>query len=121
MPANRVEQYLVGNQNTIGNVGAFPAFRDSLDKRYIGEVRNRENGCNKQSCLKDSLGSESFPSLSEQNRLISYPKMLGTIDADTRDADLNGYKNFEEWLFQCSSCVETGNSSSCNKCDSGTW
>jgi hypothetical protein len=79
----------------LGNAGARPADRDSVDKRVVSSVRNRtgqiincvsSNGTSR--CSKNAGG---WPSYAYNHRALTLPSNQSSIAS-------NGYSNLENWL-----------------------
>jgi hypothetical protein len=71
----------------LGDVGAFPTQRDTIDARHIKDVRDRTGR------IIDSTEQVGGPPVYPQiMRVLSLP------DEPQADEDGNGYTNLEEWL-----------------------
>jgi hypothetical protein len=97
-PANDAFNRLVNEKNpiqAIDTVGAYPAFRDSVDLRILNDVANGTGRV-----INDPDYQPTWPKLTVKTRVPNIP------DNPHGDADNDGYTNLEEWLHNLSSEVE---------------
>jgi len=95
MPSIAVKDYI------IANAGAYPAFRDSLDTRFINEMIN---GTGPSSRLQGSPSADDWPVLAANVITLDIPSN------PHGDDDADGYTNLEEWLHGLAAEVEGGGS-----------
>jgi hypothetical protein len=81
--------------HVLGNAGARPADRDSVDKRVVLSVRQRSGGLincvaanGSSRCSKNAGG---WPTMAYNRRTLSLPSNHSSIAS-------NGYSNLENWL-----------------------
>ena len=91
MASSAVKDYI------IANAGAYPAFRDSLDTRFISEMTN---GTGPSSTVKGAPSSGDWPTLAIHKIKLAIPPNPHADD------DGDGYTNLEEWLHSQSAIVE---------------
>jgi hypothetical protein len=80
----------------IANVGARPADRDSVDKRFINEISKTSNASIKNS-VSEAGG---YPVLAKNKTTLIIPENPHSDD------DADGYTNLEEWLHHLAALVE---------------
>lgn len=90
MPSSEVKDYVVAN------AGAYPAFRDSLDLRFIDELTNNTG---RSSLASGPPASGDWPTLAENDITLNIPSNPHTDSGD-------GYTNLEKWLHQLAAEVE---------------
>ncbi|MCD4802928.1 MAG: hypothetical protein K8R16_08295 [Anaerolineales bacterium] len=81
----------------IANAGAYPAFRDSLDTRFISEMTNSTGP---SSSVKGAPSSGDWPTLTTNKIKLAIPPNPHADD------DRDGYTNLEEWLHSQAAIVE---------------
>ena len=81
----------------IENVGAYPAFRDSIDARLINELAS---GTGPPLRVTGAPSSGDWPALAKNTIKLSIPSN------PHGDSDYDGYTNLEEWLHSQSARVE---------------
>lgn len=91
----------VVKSTVLTNAGAFPAFRDDVDTRLVGEANNG-TGLTSQ---KTSVDPEDWPILEENEITLNIPSN------PHGDDDSDGYTNLEEWIHGLAYYVETGEES----------
>ena len=91
MPSSAVKAYV------IANAGAYPAFRDSLDLRFIDELTNNTG--------RSSLASGK-PKTGDWPKLAIHKIKLAIPPNPHADYDRDGYTNLEEWLHSQAAIVE---------------
>jgi hypothetical protein len=91
------------------NAGARPSDRDTVDKRIISHVKNRDGGtincvaANGTSRCNHNAGG--WPYMAPHTRRLTLPSNPNTVAS-------NGYTNLENWLHSMSASVQGGTSSS---------
>ena len=91
MSSSEVKKYI------IANVGAYPAFRDSLDTRFISEMIN---GRGPLSPKQGAPAAGDWPTLAANKIKLAIPPNPHADD------DGDGYTNLEEWLHSQAAIVE---------------
>ena len=91
MSSSEIKDYV------IANAGAYPAFRDSLDTRFINEMIN---GTGPSSRLQGSPSADDWPVLAANVITLDIPSN------PHGDDDGDGYTNLEEWLHAYAAEVE---------------
>ena len=91
MASSAVKDYV------IANVGAYPAFRDILDLRFIDELTN-DTG--RSSIASGKPASGDWPTLAIHKIKLAIPPNPHADD------DGDGYTNLEEWLHSQAAIVE---------------
>jgi hypothetical protein len=91
------------------NAGARPSDRDTVDKRIISHIKNRDGGTincvaanGTARCIHNAGG---WPYLGPHTRRLTLPANPNTVAS-------NGYTNLENWLHSMSASVQGGTSSS---------
>ena len=87
----------------LGYAGARPSDRDSVDKRIISHVKNRDGGIincvspnGSTRCNKNAGG---WPVLSQHHRTLTLPSNYNSTAS-------NGYTNLENWLHDLDQNVQ---------------
>lgn len=91
MASSAVKDYI------IANAGAYPAFRDSLDTRFINEMTN---GTGPSNTVKGTPAAGDWPTLTANTTTLVIPANPHSDD------DSDGYTNLEEWLHSMAAMVE---------------
>lgn len=91
MSSSEVKNYI------IANAGAYPAFRDSLDTRFINEMTT---GIGPSSKVTGAPSSGDWPTLAVNTTTLAIPANPHADD------DNDGYTNLEEWIHSLAAMVE---------------
>jgi hypothetical protein len=79
----------------LDRVGARPAFRDPVDARVVGQLRDNTGGV-----IDSPVEVGGLPDLPERHAELELP------EDPSGDLDGDGYTNLEEWLFAYAAAVE---------------
>lgn len=82
-------------ERVLRNAGARPADRDSVDKRVVNTVRNRNgrviNCVSSNGTARCNLNAGGWPAIAQNTRRLSVPSNAATVNA-------SGYTNLDNWL-----------------------